>query len=309
MVMTKQEGGVKRHRRKAETDDSGKLVTTEYNITAEPPLVPEKVDLGWTERISKGSVSTWKAHPVTGKAVEHANHTLAVHELIEAFRTAGGGIAAVEPPAQKPAKPAKETKGPRATGRGGARVSKQSKEQAAKPAPEPSQAPAVLDAGQAEKAARSTTTSRGRRKPSARAAAAAAAPDPTPGGPTEVMASGGVVLSAATADEPPALPETELAHVGPEHAAALEDEADRAAVAASRAEDGPGVPHEQVMAESAALEDAVLTDPEAAAAVGAPEGWGEGYPEPGGKHRAPAPAANPFEPDPDSPFSGTGFVR
>lgn len=318
MVMTKQESGVKRARKATGTVD-GKLVTTEYTITAEPPLVPEKAELGWTERISHGSVSTWKSHPAKGKADEHANHTLAVFALIEAYGAAGGEIAAVKPPEEKPAKPAK-TKAVGKTSR-------------ARPAKEPAAGgAAVLDAQQAGKAARSGTTTRGRRKPSAKATAAAAAPDPTPGGRTEATASGETAPSAVTADEPPRLPETELIPAGAEHAAALDDDisypsaavaaqhdpeaqgavqaledaADAAAVAASRAEAGPGVPHEQAMAESAALEDAVLTDPEAAAAVGAPGGWGEGYPE--GKHRAPA-AANPFEPDPDDPFAGSGFVR
>jgi hypothetical protein len=267
MVMTKQESGVKRARRATGTVD-GKLVTTEYTITAEPPLVPEKVELGWTERVSSGSVSTWKSHPAKGKADEHANHTLAVHALIEAYRATGAAVAAVEPPAEKPAKAPRASKPAKAKGsRAKAQpVKDKPEEPAAETKPEPK-------AKSRRRAAKPVTV----------------ATDPTPGGQTEATASGETAPSAATADEPPRLPEPELIPVGPEHAAALDD-----------------VSSPEIQDAGQELEDAVLDDPETAAAVAGPDGWGDGYPE--GKHRAPA-AANPFEPDPDSPFSNTGFVR
>jgi hypothetical protein len=273
MVMTKQVSGIRRSRHKTDEVD-GKPVTVEYLIEAEPPLVPEKVSLGHTVRVGQGSVDRWKARPAKGKAGEpRDNHTLAVHELIEAYRATGAAIAAVDAPEQKPAKAPKPAK-PATETKASGRRARPAKDKPEEPAPE----------------AKPEPKSKGRRRA---AKPVTVITDPTPGDQTEATASGGVAPSAATADEPPRLPETELIPVGPEHAAALDV-------------NSPGVAADPQFADEAALEDAVLADPEAAAAVGDPEGWGDGYPE--GKHRAPA-AANPFEPDPDSPFSNTGFVR
>jgi hypothetical protein len=270
MVMTKQVSGIRRSRHKTDEVD-GKPVTVEYLIEAEPPLVPEKVALGHTVRVGQGSVDRWKARPVKGKAGEpRDNHTLAVHELIEAYRVAGGEIAAVDAPAEKPAKAPKPAK-PATETKARGRRAKPAKDKPEEPAPEAKPEP--------------KSKSRRRAKP------VTVATDPTPGEPTEATASGEAAPSAGTAE--PQLPQTEMIPVGAEHAAALDV-------------NSPGVAADPQFADEAALEDAVLADPEAAAAVGDPEGWGDGYPE--GKHRAPA-AANPFEPDPDSPFSNTGFVR
>jgi hypothetical protein len=268
MVMTKQVSGIRRSRHKSE-ETGGKLVTTEYLIEAEPPLVPEKVALGHTVRVAQGSVDRWKARPASGKAGEPLdNHTLAVHELIEAYRATGATIAAVDAPEQKPGKPARATKGAPAKDRGGARAPKQPKEQAAKPPK--------------ARAPRKT-------KP---AAAADPIPAGTDGGAEHpaVTTSGETAPSAVTAE--PVLPPAEMIPAGPEHAAALDD--------------GSLPPS----ADGAPLEDAVLDDPEAAAAVAGQDAWDEGYPEPAsGKHRAPAGLDDPFAVDPDNPFSGSGFVR
>lgn len=300
MVMVKQPDGIKRARKATDTV-AGKLVTTEYTITGEPPLTAEKVELGWTKRVDHGSVSWWESHPAFGpdgtphEPSEFPDHTNAVLEIIQSYRESGAQVADTPAPAQPSAAKAKtEQAKPAATPKAKAAAKGKSRA-SAKPVKDKPESAAVLDVAQTEKAARARTTTRGRRKPAAKAVAAAAAPDPTPGGPAEVTASGETAPSAATAETPAladVLKSTELIPVGPEQAA---DED------ISYPSDGVAFQH----------------DPEAAGVVAALEaaadGWGSGYPEPkpAGKHRL----DSPFQPDPETnPFarpdeSAGGFVR
>jgi hypothetical protein len=290
MVMVKQPDGIKRARKATDTV-AGKLVTTEYTITGEPPLTAEKTELGWTKRVDHGSVSWWESHPAFGPdgrphdPAEYPDHTNAVLEIIQSYRESGAQVAVTPAPAQpsaakakgEPAKPAVTPKA-KAPAKGKSRAS-------AKPARNKPESAAVLDAAQTEKAARAGTTTRGRRKAGAKAVAAAAAPDPTAGTPSappeDTSASSPESVSVAAAA--PQLEPTELIPVGPEHAAALDDGSSSAG-------------------------------PESATALEAPaDGWGSGYPEPkpAGKHRL----DSPFQPDPETnPFarpdeSAGGFVR
>jgi hypothetical protein len=274
MVMTKQPDGVKRSKR-AEAEIGGKTMATEYTITGEPPLVPEKTELGWTRRLVKGSVSSWEAHPAhgpdgkPGEPTEHADHTQAVLAIIEAYRASGAEVADTVRPAPAPAPVARTVKR-----RSGAQASRQ--EQAAKPA--------KATRGKAAAGDGKLAASKSGRK--TKVAAAAADPSRT---------------------EAPPLQPTELIPVGPEHAGALDD----ASLPSSGA---MAVPDPETAGAVTGLEEAVLEDPDLADAVAGESGtWDSGYPEPSGKHHAPDVADSPFAADASSPFAdppeATGFVR
>jgi hypothetical protein len=285
MVMVKQPDGIKRARKATDTV-AGKLVTTEYTITGEPPLTAEKTELGWTKRVDHGSVSWWESHPAFGPdgrphdPAEYPDHTNAVLEIIQSYRESGAQVAVTPAPAQPSAakakgEPAKSAATPKAKApaKGKSRASAKPTQQQAEKAVE----------GAAGKGA--TPRRRAARKAGAKAVAAAAAPDPTAGTPSappeDTSASSPESVSVAAAA--PQLEPTELIPVGPEHAAALDDGSSSAG-------------------------------PESATALEAPaDGWGSGYPEPkpAGKHRL----DSPFQPDPETnPFarpdeSVGGFVR
>lgn len=86
MVMKKQPGGLKRAKRRSE-EVNGKPVAVEYTISVAPPLADKLTEIGWTERVKKGSVSVWAAHPADGSEVtEHKEHGAAMQVLLEKFQ-------------------------------------------------------------------------------------------------------------------------------------------------------------------------------------------------------------------------------
>jgi hypothetical protein len=104
VVMKKQVDGIRRKPQKTEEVD-GKTVTTEYAITGVPPFVDSgTVELGFTRRLKRGSVSQWEAHPATEipdmiAVSEHKDHTAAVDALIAVYRNGGSPAAKAPEPA------------------------------------------------------------------------------------------------------------------------------------------------------------------------------------------------------------------